>query len=840
MQVFSGTTVPLQLQRFRAVMAKAHLLRRELPGARWSLHAGEGMQSPPADRDWMDIAGPATAAAALQGANGSLSSLDSQGWWFRCRFDAPEGASILGFDGLATRTRVWLNGEHLLDSVSMFTRHRCDVEKLLRRRDNELLIAVLPLEAELKTRRARPAWRAPMVAHQQLRWWRTTLLGRTPGWSPPQPPVGPWRDVWIGPRESLALDMLQLRARIEGHDGVVEAGFEGVLPGPVNLRLARDGHTWSVPLEGRMGRAAAALRVPDVHRWWPHTHGEPALYQASLTLAGDAGPIEVPLAPVGFREITLDTDAGGFQLRVNGLPVFCRGAVWMPLDAARLRAAPAEYPRALEQVQEGGMNMLRVPGTTVYEEDAFYEACDRAGVLVWQDFMFANMDYPRGDESFDALVELEVRQQLQRLHAHPCLAILCGNSEAEQQAAMWGAPRAAWAQPLFSDLLPRLCERWAPGVAYWPSSAHGGALPQQPNAGSCSYYGVGAYLRPVDDARACALKFASECLAFANVPAPRTLGRMPGGASLRPHHPGWKERSPRDLGAGWDFDDVRDHYLEELYGVDALELRSTDAERYLALSRKVTGDAMAGAFAHWRARAAGCGGALVLMLRDLWAGAGWGLLDDEGWPKPCWHVLRRALQPVTVLVTDEGMNGLHAHVINESGQPHALQLEMRAWRDGEVLVAQVRRAVDLGAHDARAVALAKLLDHFMDLNWSHRFGPPPCDVVECRLFDGEGTVLARTHYVQARRFAAARDDVGLCARANRIGDAQWEVSLAAKRFAWGVHFDWAGMVAQDDWFDLVPGDEVRVLVSGTPERHASASVEALNSRMAVPIIGAGA
>src|SRR5204862_1054798 len=106
------------------------------------------------------------------------------------------------------------------------------------------------------------------------------------------------------------------------------------------------------------------------------------------------------------------------------------------------------------------------------------------GVLVWQDFMFANMDYPASDESFARSVDEEARQQLARLAPHPSLAILCGNSEAEQQAAMWGAPREARRQPLFHDMLPRLCGELAPGVPYWPSSAHGGAVPQQADTGT--------------------------------------------------------------------------------------------------------------------------------------------------------------------------------------------------------------------------------------------------------------------------------------------------------------------------------------------------------------------
>src|SRR5439155_9562731 len=124
---------------------------------------------------------------------------------------------------------------------------------------------------------------------------------------------------------------------------------------------------------------------------------------------------------------------------------------------------------------------------------------------------------------------------------------------------------------------------------------------------TASYYGVGAYLRPLADARLSGLRFASECLGFANIPEPAALARLPGGAT-KVHQAGWKARSPRDLGAGWDFDDVRDHYLQSLFGIDAASLRSCDHERYLMLGRAVSGMAMAEAFEQWRSAGSPCRG----------------------------------------------------------------------------------------------------------------------------------------------------------------------------------------------------------------------------------------
>src|SRR5574337_1377750 len=702
----------------RAGRVRPH--RLSLLSSGWSIRQGSpDDEAPPADAHgdagWMPIPQLLPVAGALRALgqwslDGPARRFDAETWWYRLSFDAPEPSGgeriVLGFDGLATLAQVWLNGREILQSRSMFVAHEVDVAALLRPDGNELLLRFGALDAELGVRRKRPRWRAPMVEHQQLRWLRTTLLGRTPGWSPPAAVVGPWKDIWLERRGLVEVGDLRLIPRVAGTTGIVSCRV-GLRPlaqhriASVQLRLEHGGAVTTVPLAGAAaGTPGPAVfegsgEIDQVALWWPHTHGDPALYVATLEirLQGQSEAVVVDLGRLGFRTVTLDANDGDFSLGVNGVPVFCRGACWTPLDVVTLRATPEANAAAVAQAREAGMNMLRVTGTMVYEDDAFFDACDELGMLVWQDLMFANMDYPADDEAFLASVSAEGRQQLRSIHSHASLALICGNSEVEQQAAMWGAAREAWRSPLFDTVLAELCAQHAPHVPYWPSSAHGGAFPHQASSGTTSYYGVGAYLRGIEDARRSDLRFATECLAFANVPGPPALERMPGVLGARVHHPGWKQRSPRDLGAGWDFDDVRDHYLATLFQLDPTRLRYADHDRYLALSRWTTAEVMAASFAEWRRADSRCRGALVLFLRDLWAGAGWGLGDDPGVPKACWHALNRVLQPVTVLLTDEGVNGLCVHVVNERERVIDAQIEVSAWRGGEVRVASAERAL---------------------------------------------------------------------------------------------------------------------------------------------------
>jgi len=802
--------------------------------------------NPPDESEWREIDQLLPVAAALRelqqwSLDQPPTRFDGQDWWYRLWFDAPQTHAgtkfVLGLDGLATVASVWLNGSEILRSDNMFVAHECDISDLIETEGNTLLMRFSSLDNLLAIRRKRPRWRAPMIEHQQLRWFRTTVLGRTPGWSPPAAVVGPWKDVWLEQRQSFSLTGFQLDTKVRGTVGVLQCSFDfkgldGNDLESVEIRLSGQGREF-IQVFKRVGNSyLCELHIPDVSLWWPHTHGTPSLYAITLAVRakGATEDVAFDLGRVGFRTICVDSSNGNFAVSVNGVPVFCRGACWSPLDPVTLRASAQDYKSAIKQVQTAGMNMLRIPGTMVYEDNAFFDACDEHGILVWQDCMFANMDYPSDDPAFMHSVELEVKQQLHRIRARASLAVLCGNSEVSQQAAMWGAPREQWHSAFFEKELAQWCAEAAPAIPYWPSSAFGGAFPQQGDVGTTSYYGVGAYLRGLDDARTSNLRFATECLAFSNIPADSTLKRMPGGLATRVHHPGWKARSPRDLGAGWDFDDVRDHYMRALFDVDPMKLRYSDHERYLALGRMTTGEVMAASYAQWRTSGSKCQGAMVLFMRDLWAGAGWGVVDDAGVPKACYHYLTRSLQPTAVFLTDEGCNGLFAHVLNEGEEGRQVEFELKAWVGGNTAVAIGKRNLNLLPHSAQTFSCVELLDHFMDLNYAYRFGPLPCDVVVATLRQTDGGQLAQTHHFPAGLGNTQEADVGLSVKVLRHDQVSTELIVRTQRFAQGVHFDVPGYVADSEYFCLAPDSEVHVTLHSLENRPFSGVVRAVNSR----------
>ncbi len=324
------------------------------------------------DLDWLTCDGPMTAAAALRAAGQwdveHPRNFDADDWWYRCFFTLSEkdGPIRLRFQGLATIADVWLNGTPILHSTSMFVAHTVDVGHLAGD-EHELQLRFHALEPLLSDGRPRPKWRTALVARQQLRHVRTTLLGRTATWWPPVAPVGPWRPVLIEPAAPVRVEHTDLRTEIDGDDGIVQVALTARQMDPAaGAGLLRVGNiTAPISCEPRPDGSSAlraTVRIPRVERWWPHTHGPQPLYPVGLSIDVGGDVVNLDLGRTGFRtlEVQRGPDGKGFGLAINSTPIFCRGVCWTPLDIARLGAETADYRTALEQLRDAGMNIVRV------------------------------------------------------------------------------------------------------------------------------------------------------------------------------------------------------------------------------------------------------------------------------------------------------------------------------------------------------------------------------------------------------------------------------------------------------------------------------------------------
>lgn len=817
-----------------------------LTGAVWSCAPGDpvsiGHDRAPVS-GWVYATVPGTVAGALLDSDDDLALLrdyDRDEWWFRCEFPAPPQASthVLRMEGLATLADVWLNGEHLLHSENMFLTHELELDALAA--ENHLLFRFAPVSVALAARRPRPRWRTARLTSQNLRWIRTTLLGRTSGRPALPAAVGPWRPVTLLPAERVVVGRRTVHASV-GPDGtgtvVVEAQLRsgrlgGAVPaGPVAIRVHGPGSDvrTEVILEDR--HLATTVTVPDVALWWPRGYGDQPLYDVTLELAGEAHR----LARVGFRTVTVDRDDGAFTIVCNGVPVFARGTSWMPPDPVRLDVTPERLAHNVRLLADGGHTMVRIPGNTVYPEPALLDLLDEHGLLLWQDAMFAYVDVPE-DPAFLESVSEELTQAFELLQGHPCLALVCGGADTEEQAEYSGAPAESWSSTVATRTIPELVERLLPGTAYLPSTPGGSPLPTASDRGVTHYFGVPGYLRPLQDVRRAGVRFAAECLPLATPSEPvwpgvehlwQGLGTHPD-----PRH-GVHKDSAR---VPWDLADCRDHYVRELFGEDPTLLRQQDAERAELLERATAVTLVEHSLAEWRRAGSPCSGALTFYGHDLLPGPGLGMVDVLDRPKSTWYAVRHLSAPVAVLLTDEGFSGLGVHLVNDTATTITGSVRLDAYGRGELLLESTTVAAVVPAHGGTSIDVSTAFGGFRDLTWAHRFGPPAADVIAVTLLDADGTELARAVHLPAGVCRTPVEDLGLAGR--------WEdgptprVLVSSVRFAQWVRLEAGGRRPEDSWFHLLPGEERSVALHPLPgldEFPLSVVIAALNSRQTLTL-----
>ena len=770
----------------------------------------------PADARWQSAQVPGTVVSSID----SVADLqpDSLDWWLLASATAPEGiATTLTFGGIATRATIWIGGVESARTRSMFVPVSIDLEA--GSGPVHIAVRIESMDAHLKKRRPRGRWRSSLVAQQGLRHERTTLLGRAPVYGPLPPVVGLWRPVEL--RERPTVRNIRMHAAARGADGTVRVRAD--LGAPAESVVVRIGAE-RISIPSHTDRIDASVVVPDVALWWPHTHGEPTLYPWELEVDGSV----VGSGTLGFRSAHLDRTDRSVTLTVNGIRTFARGGCWVPPDPTRMWVDADRMRCELERIRDAGHNMVRVVGTLVYEQREFWSLCAELGILVWQDVMVATFDPPE-DEDFVEAFEQELAELTGLVGGNPALAVVSGGSETQQQPTMLGVPADGQCMSLLEKLIPEFLESELPGTPYVTSSPSSttGELHTHVGDGIAHYFGVGGYLRPLSDVRTARVRFAAECLAFSIPPERRSVEKMFGSATVAGHHPDWKAAVPRDRGSSWDFEDVRDHYVREIFGVDPHLVRRDDAELYLDYGRAAVCEAVSSSYMHWRRTDSECSGALVLTLRDLVPGAGWGLIDSAGIPKAPWYSLARLSGAVAIFLVDDGLDGLTVELVVDTAEPVHGTLRVTLHGATGAAGEPYECPVELGAHSSQRISVDRVLGSFTDAGHAYRFGSQTYAAVSVDLVDSSGITLAQAvHLVGARH--ARQNGIGLEAHAEPVDDGVWSLTVSTRWAAQYVCIDVDGLEVSDSWFHLAPGSR-RVLTVTGDKAQVKGHVRALNS-----------
>lgn len=778
----------------------------------------------------LEVVTPSPVGALLEDSPWAGCDVDAYDWWQSATL-TPGSAALVRFDGITCPATIFADQVAVAEVESMFLPMTVTIPA----GTEHIHVRFDSVTRWLRTRRGRGRWRSTLVAAQGLRWLRTSLIGRSPVYGDLPPIVGIWQPVHL--HRGPVLDDVSVTTKVDGRVAVnlrlVGADdTRGTVP-VVRARIVDDTGIEVAAASSAVGVGTTAelrMSVRNPVRWWPAGYGPAYLYRLIIDVDGRRAADR----PLGFRDVTVDRSDGGFTLCVNGVEVFCRGATWAPLNAVRPSADdPESLTRVVGEFAAAGATMLRLVGGLVPEQPEFYDLCAQAGILIWHDAMQATFDPP---EEISRTICAEVGALVDRLSGNPALTVLSGGSETQQQPQMLGVDAASRRMPILDELLPAMVADHSDAV--FVQSSPTGAAPSaddaiDPASGVAHWFGVGGYLRPIEDVYRARVRFAAESLAFAIPPDDATIERDFGSLTVVGHHPWWKAGVPRDRTASWDFEDVRDHYVRAVFDVDPLAIRRVDPARYLQLGRVAISAAMECCYRYWRRADSRCAGALVLSGKDMVPGAGWGLLGADGSPKLPLSVLRRVWAPVAVLLSDDGLSGLRVDVYNDGPTPLDADLTLHVGQH-ETHV----EPVALAPHSALHRSDQQLTGTFTDLSHAYRFGPAVTDAVEVRLTATDGTPLGRDVLVVTPPRSPVRSGLHGRIRPDAAG-ADWIVTVCAPVSLRYVCLDAPGYSMSDNCFGLVGGigHDVRVTATSTdrsrrPPRIRISSVDALDSPFA--------
>jgi beta-mannosidase len=437
----------------------------------------------------------------------------------------------------------------------------------------------------------------------------------------------------------------------------------------------RDRTVSSAEKSFRGKQATLSLEIENPHLWWPNGMGEQALYEVTVDLLDrDDELLDTCTKRIGLRTLELvrkkDKWGESFYFSVNGVPFFAKGANWIPADALVPRVSVDRYRRLLESAVSANMNMLRVWGGGIYEDDEFYNLCDELGICIWQDFMFACATYPTFDKRFMENVRQEAVDNIRRLRHHPCLALWCGNNELEQGLVgkKWTARTMSWRDysRLFDKLLPSLVRKLDPDRPYWPGSPHSPYGKREdynnPRWGDAHLWEVWHGQKPLQWYRTCFHRFCSE-FGFQSFPEPKTVNSYITAGERNITNPVMEHHQRH-----W-----RGNALIIQYMLDWFRMPK-NFESILWLSQILQSIGIKYGAEHWRRNMPRCMGALYWQLNDCWPVASWSSIDYYLRWKALHYTARRFFAPVLISGTVEN-DKIDLFVTNDKLQPFSGRAE---------------------------------------------------------------------------------------------------------------------------------------------------------------------
>lgn len=755
--------------------------------------------------------------------------VEKEDWLYRTVFTVTadqlkSDAAWLTFEGLDTYADVYLNGSLLLKADNMFVGHKLAVKDVLREGENRLMIRFRSPVEETAPQWDTDGFNYPADNdHSEKRmsvYTRKAPYSYGWDWGIRLATSGIWRPVKLTFCNGAAIDdffvcqqeVTEQVAKVDNQleiNNVTSTSKEAQVKVVYAYGEQADTLTRTVVLQPGKNSLSMPAWIEKPHLWMPNGWGDPALYTFTATVSVDGKEVASREEAIGLRSIRVvmedDKDGKSFYFEVNGKPMFAKGSNYIPGDALLPNMTGERYARLFEDIRAANMNMVRVWGGGIYEDDRFYEEADRNGILVWQDFIFACTTYPH-DPTFLKRVSEEAVYNMRRLRNHASLAMWCGNNEIYEGMRYWGwkdkySP-VVWKEMtegydvLFRQLLPELVEANDPGRFYMhgsPYEANWGR-PESWKIADSHNWGTWYGQKPFESLDTEIPRFMSE-YGFQAFPEMKTIRMFASPEDYELESPVMNAHQKASIG----------NFL--IKKTMALYYKVPEKfEDLIYAGLILQGQGMRhGIEAHRRHRPY-CMGSLPWQLNDSWPVVSWSSIDYYGNWKAMHYQIRRAFAPVLVDAIKEG-NNLSYYIMSDrlTDEELTLNLELMDF-NGKVYRKQK-------------------VDGLLPANTSKLFYQEP---VEQALAGRDSATTFMHMVVKSKKGEVLSDEIYYFAHPKDQllpkTPLQWqvkqkkgycEVTVKADKLARDIFIEVPvqGVRFSDNFFDLLPGQKKKVIIT---------------------------
>ena len=736
----------------------------------------------------------------------------------------------LVFEGLDTYADVYLNDECILKADNMFRCWSIPVRQYIREENNILKVYFhSPVKIDVPKWDALP-YQYPASNDQSenggLFNKKISIFARKAGyhygwdWGPRLVTSGIWRPVYIRAWSDLRINDVFIEQKEVGAGRAVIAGhveldadkdMDGVLVTITDEATGRVLGEWQADLKRGTNRVTVDFVLHKPKLWWSNGLGEPFLYRFRTDIIAGGELLDSKTERVGIRSLKVvhqpDKDGHTFYIELNGRPVFAKGANYIPSDNFLPRVTPENYKRTILDAAGVNMNMLRVWGGGIYENDVFYDLCDEHGIMIWQDFMFACSMYPAEGALLDNIHQ-EAVDNVKRLRNHACIALWCGNNECQDAWLGWGwkceierqnkeYADKIWAQyrQQYHVTLPGVVREYAPGTFYWPSSpfAFEGEMSGTTD-GDRHYWSVWHGKAPISDYDSEKSRFFSE-YGFQSFPEFESVKRY------APYPEDWDIRSEVMMSHQRGGDHANG--LIETYLLNEYK-KPRDFRAFLYMNHVLQGDAIKTAIESHRRQMPYNMGTLFWQHNDCWPVASWASRDYYGRWKAQHYYVRKAYDDILISSVVEG-DDLKVYAVSDRLENTSGQLQLQVCQFDGTVVHHWGKSVGISGNDSRvcfSAPLAKLLE-----------GADRGTVyVRVDYTDKSGRVY-HNNYCLGKQKDMDYPKVDLQTEVRSI-EGGYEVMVSADKFARAVCLSVADneSVYSDNYFDVQPKSSVQVQV----------------------------